>query len=324
MIADLCAGVGGFHLAFSKLNINAAIACEIDKYAKITYKQNFPNTIMMPDITKMEGSDICDADILCAGFPCQAFSIAGHRRGFDDSRGPIFFDVARIAKDAKPSVIFLENVENLMGHDSGNTMKIILSTLTNDLGYTVISDVLKSRDYGMYQNRRRTIIVGFLNKSDSEKFDLLLPTKKPPSDFSYILDNFESLSESFFLKKDSLLNQQYIDLIDNKENPSFIYQFRRRYWREYPDKCPTLTANMGMGGHNVPFIYDSRGPPPDGRISYRKLTPNEVFKLQGFNINGFNFSLPNLSNTQLYKQAGNSVPVEMIYEVAKRIINAIS
>lgn len=323
-MADLCAGVGGFHLAFKKLNVETTIACEIDKFANITYEHNFPTTEIIPDITQMNGKDMNGADILCAGFPCQPFSIAGHRKGFKDSSGPIFFDIARIAKEAKTPVIFLENVENILRHDNGQTMKTILKILQEDLGYSVSHKVLESRNFGMYQKRRRIIIVGFLDKSYAAKFDLSIPKRNPPSDFDHILDDYNTLEKTFFVRKDSGLNLNYMKMIENKKNPSYIYQFRRRYWREYSDMCPTLTANMGTGGHNVPFIYDSRGKAHRGYTKYRKLTPPEVFKLQGFGLNGFEYSLPLIPNYRLYKQAGNSIPVEMTYEVAKKIIKAIS
>lgn len=324
LLADLCAGVGGFHLAFKKLKVETAIACEIDKYATITYGYNFPYTEILPDINNMDGYIIKNVDILCAGFPCQAFSIAGHRRGFDDHRGPIFFQIARIAQEARPPVIFLENVDNLMGHDGGNTMNVIIDILKNKLGYSIFYQVLNSRDFGMYQNRRRTLIVGFLDESDASDFSFDFPVKTPPATFSHILDPFSSVHESYFINNNSLLFKQYLKLIKNSEDPTYMYQFRRRYWREYADKCPTLTANMGMGGHNVPFIYDIRKNAPDGYSNYRKLTPDEVFKLQGFNLNGFDYSLPTLSNTQLYKQAGNTVPIDMIYEIGQRIIKILS
>jgi len=319
-IADLCAGVGGFHLALKKLGIEAAMACEIDKNAQSTYRFNFPETPILDDIRQMKGRDMLGAEIMCAGFPCQAFSIAGYRKGFEDARGTIFFDLARIASEAKPEILFLENVENLIRHKNGQTFKTIKRILESDLGYKVCYKVLDARSFGMYQMRKRTIIICFKDHELSYRFQLHEGGLKPPSNFSALLDDFEDLNKKYFIKEDSHLAKNYLGLIEHKENPEYIYQFRRHYWREYKGRCPTLTANMGAGGHNVPFIYDPRESPPDGHTSYRKFTPMEAFRLQGFGVEGFEFKLPEDSkDSHLYMQAGNAVPVRMIYEIAKNL-----
>ena len=323
-VADLCAGVGGFHLVFSRLGIETTMACEIDKNAQKTYLLNFPNTPIEDDITKMTGPQMRSASILCAGFPCQSFSIAGNRLGFEDTRGTIFFDIARLLKEANPPAFFLENVENLSNHDKGRTFKTIRNTLTADLGYHLSNDVLKTRSFGMYQMRSRTIIIGFKNKRHWDKFTLNCELSRPPADFFHLLEGFEKVSAKYFIKNDSWMATKNLHKIENPENPDYIYQFRRKYWREYPDRCPTLTANMGTGGHNVPFIFDSRGEPPEGYTSYRKLTPLETFRLQGFDTPGFPFALPNgLADSKLYKQAGNSIPLNLIFAVAQNIMKAI-
>lgn len=323
-IADLCAGVGGFHLAFGQLGVKTAVACEIDDHAQATYKYNFPETPVVPDIKEMKGRDLRGADILCAGFPCQAFSIAGYQKGFSDARGTIFFDIARIASEAEPEVLFLENVKNLSLHDKGKTFKVIRRILTDDLGYHISYGILDARDYGMFQMRERTVIVGFKNKKYWENFILKGSKAPPPEDFKFILEEFNCVDKKYFIKLNSHMNEHFLDKIKNKNNSNYLFQFRRHYWREYKGKCPTLTANMGTGGHNVPFIYDDRGPAPEGCTSYRKLMPIETFRLQGFALDGFNFRLPpDLPDSALYKQAGNSVPLCMIHSVAKNIINVL-
>ena len=321
-IADLCAGVGGFHLAFKRLGVEADVACEIDPYARMTYSYNFPNTQIYEDVFKIHGEDLNNPDIICAGFPCQAFSIAGYRKGFEDSRGTIFFEIARLAEESDAPCLFLENVENLVNHDHGNTFKVIIQKL-HSLGYETVYSVLESRDYGMYQKRRRIIIVAYKPGFLSDDFNLLLPTCKPPKTFEHLLEPFDDVSSKYFVKNDSNLAENYLDSIVHKEDTHYIYQFRRQYWREYYDKCPTLTANMGTGGHNVPFIFDGRGQSPEGCTGYRKFTPLETFRIQGFDTKGFDYRLPDLSDARLYKQAGNSIPLNMIYEVARKIVNSI-
>ena len=190
-------------------------------------------------------------------------SIAGYRKGFEDVRGTIFFDIVRIACDAEPAVLLLENVENLSRHDSGRTFEVILQTL-KDLGYNVNPTVLNSRDFGMIQMRKRTIIVCFKNAEAFKRFNFNLPHGGSTPRILDVLDAYAEIKPKYFIEKDSWLAKNYIDKIVNKENPGYIYQFRRQYWRECSGRCPTLTANMGTGGHNVPFIFDSEERPRRG------------------------------------------------------------
>lgn len=297
---DLFAGIGGIRLGFQEAfgkNIEFVFSSEIDKYAKQTYYANF-GEVPYGDITKIDEKDIPPHDIILAGFPCQAFSIAGKRLGFEDTRGTLFFDVARIAAYHKPKLIFLENVKGFLNHDKGNTFKVVKQTL-EDLGYKVYSKVLNAKDFGVPQNRERIYIVAFLDNVD---FDFPNNLNKNVS----IHDMFEIKIDDKYYYNNKPLFEKIKDDVANKDS---IYQWRRKYVRENKSGvCPTLTANMGTGGHNVPIIKDNRG--------IRKLTPKECLNFQGFPRN---FKLPNLADGQLYKQAGNSVVVEVIKEIAKSI-----
>ena len=298
---DLFAGIGGIRLGFSnafKENIEFVFSSEIDKYAQQTYKANF-GEIPHGDITKIDEKDIPLHDILLAGFPCQAFSIAGKRLGFEDTRGTLFFEVARIVKYHKPKIVFLENVKGFVNHDKGNTFKVVKETL-EDLGYKVYSKVLNAKDFGIPQNRERIYIVAFL---DDIEFEFPEPLN---SDISIKSKLENDVSEKYYYNNKPLFQKIKDDIVSENS----IYQWRRQYVRENKSGvCPTLTANMGTGGHNVPIIKDKKG--------IRKLTPRECANFQGFPDN---FILPNLVDSQLYKQCGNSVVVGVIEKIALEII----
>ena len=297
---DLFAGIGGIRLGFAnafKDNIEFVFSSEIDKYAQQTYTANFGET-PHGDITKINEKDIPSHDILLAGFPCQAFSIAGKRLGFEDTRGTLFFEVARIIKYHKPKIVFLENVKGFVNHDKGNTFKVVKETL-QDLGYKVYAKVLNAKDFGIPQNRERIYIVAFLN-------DIEFEFPKPLNIDISIKSKLENdISEKYYYNNKPLFERIKDDVIDENS----IYQWRRQYVRENKSGvCPTLTANMGTGGHNVPIIKDKKG--------IRKLTPRECANFQGFPDN---FILPNLVDSQLYKQCGNSVVVGVIEKIALEI-----
>jgi len=186
---DLFAGIGGFHLALESFGASCVFASEWDNHAADTYYQNF-NIRPNGDITKIAEHEIPAHDILCAGFPCQAFSIAGKQKGFDDTRGTLFFDIARIVNFHKPKVLFLENVKNLTTHNNGNTFKTIVTTL-NNLGYHVFSKVLNSSQFGLPQNRERIYIVAFHQSIESTNFKFPKPTHQAVS-LSSILEALPS------------------------------------------------------------------------------------------------------------------------------------
>lgn len=173
---DLFSGIGGFHLALNSFGAKCVFASEWDKYAAETYLENF-NLKPFGDITKIDEKLIPNHDILCGGFPCQAFSISGKQKGFDDTRGTLFFDIARIINHHQPKVVFLENVKNLTKHENGKTFKTIINTLEN-LNYSVYTKVLNASNFGLPQNRERIYFVCFRNDIDSSKFSFPKPSNQ--------------------------------------------------------------------------------------------------------------------------------------------------
>lgn len=307
---DLFAGIGGIRIGFEGAGFKTVFANDFDKYCKETYDLNFKTSkLVAEDIEKIGIDDLPEFDFLLAGFPCQAFSIAGYRQGFKDKmgRGNLFFNIAEILEKRRPEGFLLENVKNLKGHDYGKTFKIIMKTL-EDLGYFVKYKVLNSMEYGnVPQNRERIYIVGFKNEEFYEKFSFPEPIKLKIR-FKNLLE--KNVDKKYFYNDKPLFKKLKNYAFSNNT----VYQWRRHYVRENKKGvCPTLTANMGTGGHNVPIIKDGR------RI--RKLTPRECFRLQGFPTN---FLLPkNLPDSALYKQAGNSVTIPVIERIAKNIKVAI-
>lgn len=314
--ASFFAGVGGIDKGFEKAGFETIYANEMDKYAAETFRANFPQVeLKVGDIQLLdEKTEIPDFDIMLAGFPCQAFSIAGYRQGFEDEkgRGNLFFDLLRIIDEKKPSVLFLENVKNLFTHDNRKTYERIEKELL-ERGYDVTPMVLNASEYGnVPQSRERIYIICFKNPEDAKKFHMLKPIKLEKQ-LKDVVD-FENLQDEKFYYTNKC--KFYDQLLEGVTKSDTCYQWRRVYVRENKSNlCPTLTANMGTGGHNVPLIKTYSG-------SIRKLTPHECFNLQGFPKD---FILPKqLSNASLYKQAGNSVAVTVIERLAKNIMEALT
>ncbi len=311
-VAGFFAGVGGIELGFKQAGFDIVWSNEIDEKAANTFKHNHSNELIIDDIHNIKSDDVPDVDIIVGGFPCQAFSVAGYRKGFEDERGEVFFQLAKIINNKKPRVIFIENVKNLVSHDKGNTYKVIKETFES-YGYNLKTMVLNSSEYGnIPQNRERIYIIGFLNEIDFYNFKSVLPetlTKK----VSDIIDFNEKVDDKYYYKEKTC--NFYDKLKKEIKNKDTLYQWRRVYVRENKSNlCPTLTANMGTGGHNVPLILTKYG--------IRKLTPKECFMFQGYPDD---FKLPqNMAISHLYKQAGNSVVVPVIYRLAKEIMNAIN
>ncbi|TYB31891.1 MAG: DNA (cytosine-5-)-methyltransferase [Candidatus Mcinerneyibacterium aminivorans] len=312
-VGSLFAGVGGICLGFKKAGYNVVWANEFDKFAQKTYKANFPDVELNPkDIRKLSKKEIPQFEILTAGFPCQAFSIAGYQNGFDDERGNLFFEIKRIIEimNSKPKILILENVKNLESHDNGNTFKVIKEVLKY-LGYSIKYKILNTLEYAnIPQNRERIFIIGFLNEDIANKFEF--PEKIDLNKNIHDVINIEEKKPNKYYYKQ---NSKYFKMLKEKfDNKNTVYQIRRVYVRKNKSNvCPTLTANMGTGGHNVPIIKDKYG--------FRKLTPRETFLFQGFDKN---FILPDeVSDTQLYKQAGNTVTVTIIKRIAKKIKKAL-
>lgn len=309
--ASFFAGVGGIDIGFEKAGFNTVYANELDKFAVTTLKENFDFVIDHRDIRDVKTNEIPDFDIMLGGFPCQAFSVAGYRQGFDDEkgRGNLFFELERIFAEKQPPVIFLENVKNLVSHDKGNTFKVILDSL-HQHGYHVSHQVLNAAEYGnIPQNRERIYIVCFKDEQAHKRF--VFPEKTPLTKrISDLLENEETIDPRYFYTaKTPFFDQLVEDVVDAET----LYQWRRKYVRANKNNlCPTLTANMGTGGHNVPLLNVQKK-----ANTIRKLTPRECFNFQGYPAD---YKLPkDMSNANLYKQAGNSVVVPVIERIAQQI-----
>lgn len=308
------AGVGGIELGFTQTGeFRVVYANEFDKNARETYKLNNPDVNLDGrDIHDVSPNEIPYADVIMGGFPCQAFSIAGYRKGFEDDRGDLFFELLKMISSKKPRVIFIENVKNLVSHDHGNTFKVIREALAVN-GYYIKWKVLNGKDYGnVPQNRERIYVVGFNNKEDYLKFNFPEPIELKKSIKDVIDFNGQYDEKYYYRDGKQPFYDQLVDSIDSQET---VYQWRRKYVRENKaGVVPTLTANMGTGGHNVPLILtDSK--------EIRKLTPKETFNAQGYPKE---FKLPDISNAQLYKQAGNSVVVPVINRIAENIVDVLN
>lgn len=301
---DLFSGMGGFRIAFENEKNKCVFSSEIDSNARETYKLNF-GEYPAGDITKIKSDEIPDFDILCAGFPCQPFSIAGKRLGFEDSRGTLFFEVARILKEKRPKAFLLENVKGITNHDKGNTIKVILNTL-DEIGYSTKDFVINALDCGIPQNRERWYCIGFLKELniDLSKIDVIKQNNLLYN-ITDILEN--NVSDDY---KISTICKQNIDSFVEKKNIkvneyTLAYEIRpSRCQFANENKSPCLTAKMGTGGNNIPVVVKQN----------RKLTENECLRIMGYPKNykmGKGYSS--------YKQIGNSVVVTVINQFAKII-----
>lgn len=308
---DLFAWVWWFHMALLELWGECVFSSEIDLNARKTYEENYKNHNpklfetwkFNDDITLQDEKSIPDHDILCAGFPCQSFSIAWYQKGFEDKRWTLFFDIVRILKEKKTPIIFLENVKNLASHAEWETLKIMLKLLKKEW-YYIHSKVLNSMEYwNVPQNRERIYIVWFRDKQKFDKFKF--PEKIDlKTNFRDILE--EEVDDKYYYNWKPLFEKIKYDV--NRFDR--VYQWRRQYVRENKSwVCPTLTANMWTWWHNVPIIIDKKW--------IRKITPKEAFLIQWYPKN---FILPKIADSQLYKQAWNSVSVTVIKRVAEKII----
>ena len=320
---DLFAGIGGFRLAMQNCGGQCIFSSEWDSAAKQTYFENY-GEVPFGDITKEEIKSLIpeNFDVLCAGFPCQAFSIAGYRKGFDDVRGTLFFDVADILDRYRPKAFYLENVKNLQSHDNGRTFDKIYRKLTQELKYAVDYRVMNPCDYAnVPQNRERIFIVGidpeqvditdYLNEQGEFRFPFPGPVDLTRTIHDII--NEEADDERLFYRPGHIYYDRLNEAITNEDT---VYQWRRVYVRENKSNmCPTLTANMGEGGHNVPIILTPLG--------IRKFTPEECLGFQGFPVEqGFRYPTT-IAQSKKYKQAGNSVTEPLIERVAAEIITIL-
>ena len=313
-VGSLYAGVGGICMGFKNNGFKLSWANEFDKNACKTYHNNFKHQLIEGDVMEIDISALDEIDVLTAGFPCQPFSVAGYRQGFDDKRGNHFFKILDFVDEMRPKVLFLENVKNLVGHDKGRTFKII-KELIEKRDYTFDAKVLNTKDYGnVPHNRERIFIIAFDKNMDAsffENFEFNFPEKEELTQTIQDVITNEKVDDRYYYGEDKYM---YPMLKDAMKRDDTVYQFRRQYVRENKSNvCPTLTANMGTGGHNVPLIKTPYG--------FRKLTPRECFRFQGFDDN---YKLPNIAISHLYKQAGNSVSVPVINRLSKYILEVLN
>lgn len=316
---DLFAGIGGFRLALESYGGKCVFSSEWDKYAQITYEKNFGET-PFGDITKINEKEIPDHDILAAGFPCQAFSIAGKKGGFYDTRGTLFFDVARIINEKRPKIILLENVKGLHMHDRGRTLRTILNVLRNDLNYIVPEPkIINAKYYGVPQNRERIFIVGFREKSIAEHF--MFPEKnKVTKTIKDILEE-NPVSTKYYLSNQYLSTlRKHRERHANKGN-GFGYVIREK------DQIANAIVVGGMGRERN-LIVDHRikdyTPVTNikggvNREDVRRMTPREWARLQGFPDT---FKIP-VADVHAYRQFGNSVAIPVVKAICSNIFEAI-
>ena len=306
-VASLFAGIGGIDIAFQNAGFQIEWANEFDKRACETYAKNFKQHIICDDIKNLKTEKFVKIDVLTAGFPCQAFSIAGLQKGFEDERGSIFYEVMRFVRDLQPRVLFLENVKNLKSHNKGETFRHILNEIEK-AGYKVAYQIMNTCEYSQIpQNRERLYIVCFKNDKDHDAFEFPKKENRRGS----VCDLLESeVASTYYYNR----TKYYPLLKEEITDKNTVYQWRRQYVRKNKNNvCPTLTANMGTGGHNVPLVVDHK--------DIRKLTPRECARLQGFSDS---FILPSyLPNSALYKQIGNSVSIPVVEKIAKNILAAL-
>jgi len=313
---DLFCGIGGIRLGMERAGFDCVFSCDINDECKKTYHANFGE---MPhgDIAEIPASIIPDFDILCAGFPCQPFSISGKQKGFDDKRGILFFEICRIIEEKQPPIVFLENVKHLIHHDGGRTLKIILEQL-RDLGYEVGWRLLNALDYGVPQNRERIIIIASKNKSFN--FDRIPTTNRHTllnfldthGDFEFLEENEYTLIDNPKTQKQSGLcfigyRNKSIRKVGVRPGTEHLSRVHKQPNRIYctSGTHPTLPSQETSGRFWILL--------PDNRV--RKLTINECFRIMGFPSD---FVRPSSIGEQ-YKQIGNSVCVPMIEAVANAL-----
>ncbi|EHO06400.1 DNA (cytosine-5-)-methyltransferase [Myroides odoratimimus] len=311
-VGSLYAGIGGICLGFKNANFELAWANEYDKNACITYRKNFKHQLIEEDVFNVDIDSLSKVDVLAGGFPCQPFSIAGYRKGFDDHRGNHFFRILDFVDIIRPKVVFLENVKNLKTHDKGITFKVIENAL-RERNYSFQSAVLNTKDYGnIPHNRERIFIVAFdLSQLPCADFIFKFPNPLKRTVFIKDVLEKENIEDKYYYN----VSNKHFKLLSQAINSlEEVYQLRRIYVRKNKSNvCPALTANMGTGGNNVPIIKTLQG--------IRKLTPRECFRLQGFNDS---FIIGGVSDTQLYKQIGNSVSVSVIQRIAENIFKTLT
>jgi len=322
---------------------------EIDKYANQVMRYRYPELKNYEDATKIEPSELPDFDMLCGGFPCQTFSIAGKRRGFQDTRGTLFFEIARILETKRSKLVWLENVKGLLNHDKGQTFRVIIQTL-EELGYDVQWMVLNSKFFGVPQNRERVFIIGSIREEPRPK---ILPFRENAGEISGVYDTQDSKPVGQPLNNWSPIITYTYRAFDgsSKEDGRAIREHKA------PNESSAMTSQMGMGGNNVPMVLgytNPNEPHQSGTVvsdegitpalyaqqyksplqvqtvgQLRRLTPRECERLQGFPDDWTKYGIDEkgnkveISDTQRYKMMGNAVTTKVITAIASKLVNEI-
>lgn len=310
---DLFAGIGGFHYALTSLGANCVFASEWDKHASETYKINF-GIEPKGDITQIDEKEIPKHDILCGGFPCQAFSVSGKQKGFDDTRGTLFFDIARIVNHHKPKVLFLENVKNLAKHDDGKTLKTIIKTLEN-LNYSVYSKIFNASNFGLPQNRERVYIVAFNNSINSNNFKFPKPTNEKICLENILETNPENAKiierNDIQIYKNYKVESSLFGDIELLNKPIQIGKVNKggqgeRIYHTLGHAITLSAYGGGVGSKTGLYLVEDK---------IRKLSPRECARVQGFP----DTFILNKTITQSYKQFGNSVSINVLQNIVLEI-----
>lgn len=344
-IVSLFSGIGGFELGIRNSNLKGKVvfSSEIDKHAKASYLSNFDDNNLHGDITKISEKDIPDHDLLVAGFPCQAFSIAGMQKGFADTRGTLFFDVVRILNEKQPLYFFLENVKNLVSHDGGKTFRTMVKIL-NEIGYVIDFTIINSQEAGLPQNRERTYIVGIL---DGEKTEKVTDTRNKK--IAQLKQEFNYKGFDFFSTLEFHNQQLYIkDILENNKEDRYmitnagVENFLKENKIEEEERCVDkivklfdLPRNVWNDLERQRRVYSIYGISPtilarsdttkiciknEKETYIRKFTPRENFRLQGFDDTFIDNIAKTVSVTQQYKEAGNAVSPPVITGIINHFI----
>lgn len=297
---DLFAGTGGIRIPFDEVGGVCVLSSEWDKYAQVSYEANFGEK-PLGDLQNIDENDVPNHNIIMGGFPCQPFSHAGLKRGFDDTRGTLFFDIARIIKKHKPEIVFLENVKGFKGHDKGRTWETVRNSL-NELGYNVTAEVLSAKDFGVPQNRQRFYIIGL--KREKYGNDVFFEFPEPPKTPTRVGDILEKNVDSKYTISDRLWAGHQRRKIQHKERGN---GFGYGLFNEESFYTNTISARYYKDGSEVLIEQEGRNP--------RKLTPREAARLQGY-PDSYKIVV---SDTQAYKQFGNAVAVPVIRAIVQQL-----
>lgn len=310
---DLFAGTGAFSWVLNQHGLECVLANDMVASSEKIFKTNFPEKpFVLGDLLDISPNMIPSHDIVCAGFSCQPFSIAGKQEGFQDARSNVFWKLLEIIEHHQPCLLLLENVKNLLSHDRGKTFELILNRLQK-LGYVVKYQVLDTaRITQIPQHRERVYLVCFRHVHQAELFDFDFGEQQQSQPICQFLE--KNVPNKYYYKDNLKVYDVIKKHVVKPVTTNTLYQYRRYYVRENKNhQCPTLTANMGSGGHNVPLLLDQKG--------IRKLTPRECFNLQGFPST---YQLPTtLSDSALYHLAGNAVSIPVVEKLISKVLMAI-